>query len=152
MSSMGVCKTRHWQTSGLPVLELDICTVEHTVLCQICIFVLKFIFQHQTKEGPCLSTSSAEVFTSQGDIVINLPDPLPSPRCRNSCEEESRAQQEKAFQNASENIHFYTFYSCCMLWRSNKALMTDIISRVIFPLSFVIFNVLYWSFYILLHE
>ena len=28
MLSMGVCTTRHWQTSGLLVQELNICTVE----------------------------------------------------------------------------------------------------------------------------
>ena len=28
MTSMGVCTTRPWQTSGRPVQELNICTVE----------------------------------------------------------------------------------------------------------------------------
>ena len=35
-------------------------------------------------------------------------------------------------------------------WRrntNNKAVLTDLVSRVLFPLSFVIFNVTYWMYY-----
>ena len=35
-------------------------------------------------------------------------------------------------------------------WRrntNNKAVLTDLVSRILFPLSFVIFNVTYWMYY-----
>ena len=36
------------------------------------------------------------------------------------------------------------------LWRDNQAMFVEVLSRIFFPLTFVVFNVLYWVFYIVI--
>ena len=38
--------------------------------------------------------------------------------------------------------HFYA------MWKGDKALMIDVVSRIVFPFTFLVFNIIYWMYYI----
>lgn len=46
------------------------------------------------------------------------------------------------------NISFSKASIWCKSVRDDRALMLDVFSRVLFPLSFIVFNVFYWVYYL----
>lgn len=93
------------------------------------------------------------LLTVDGDIVQNQTRQSPSPRDSTTSSEPQRDMIKKMkggrkTSSVTPNSQLSTQYSEFSHMLSRRALNIDKWSRMMFPLTFSIFNLIYWAFYI----
>ena len=126
-------------------------------------FALHFGFQNSIQEDPITPLTTR---STSGDA---WPDPTPPQRDEENVPEAPQSKQSKPGERASlagkrlwrkarisMNVRIAVsparslrqrFSRWRLRMRNNRALMVDHLCRVFFPLTFLLFNIIYWSYY-----
>ncbi|KAE9549547.1 hypothetical protein FO519_007247 [Halicephalobus sp. NKZ332] len=101
---------------------------------------------HPTNKTPLL-------LTVDGDLVTNPPRQSPSPQDSSMSSETQKevikkAKKERKISKVTPNPLLSTQYSEFSHMLSMRALNIDKWSRILFPLTFTMYNLIYWVFYI----